>query len=74
MEYMLLLGMVMVIVLIGYQVLLPKTQKASNTFFDRTSYGISDAGPRCGNGFPDKGETVNSCCIDFGQGAFCKDQ
>ena len=64
-EYMLILGTVMVIVLIGYRVFLPKTQAASDLYFNRVSHGITDSGPLCGNGHPDAGENAENCCVDF---------
>ena len=64
-EYMLLLGTVMVIVLVGFKVYLPRTHNASDLYFNRVNYGIVGSGPHCGNGTCDAPfENADTCCID----------
>ncbi len=70
-EYMLLMGTVMVIVVVGFKVFLPKTQNASDLYFNRVSHGITGNVPSCGDGTcngPEGGldgpEDSNNCCVD----------
>ena len=64
-EYILVLGTVMVVVLIGLKVYLPQTQNASALYFNRVEVGIFGPAPKCGNGGTDPGETAENCCVDF---------
>lgn len=65
MEYMLIMGTVMVIVLTSWKVFLPSIQNSSDLYFNRVNYGIVGAGPRCGNGKVDYPENIETCCIDY---------
>ena len=65
-EYMLLLGVVAAIVLIGMRTLLPRAGAASNVYFNSVAVGIMGKPNLCGNGNPDPFETLNNCCIDKG--------
>ena len=75
-EYMLLLGTVVVIVLVGFKVFLPRVQNSSDLYFNRVSYGITDKGPACGDGQCDDPklpggnpygvENSETCCVDCG--------
>ena len=64
-EYMLLLGLAMVVALIGYRELLPRTQSASNLFFNHVTLGIAGAPSHCGDGIGSVEENAKSCCVDF---------
>jgi len=55
-EYMLLLGVIVAIVLIGFKTYLPRTQDAANIYFNRVSVGILGEPNPCGDGL---------CCAPF---------
>lgn len=55
-EYMLLLGVVVAIVLIAMKVQLPQVKRYANEFFNRTGAGIVDRPNPCGDGY---------CCVPF---------
>ena len=72
-EYMLLMGTVMVIVIVGFKVFLPRTQNASDLYFNRVSHGIMGNVTKCGDGTcdgPEGGypashpENSENCCVD----------
>jgi hypothetical protein len=63
-EYLLILGTVMVIVLTGWKVFLPRVQNSSDLYFNRVNYGIAGKGPRCGDGNCIAPENPESCCVD----------
>ncbi len=65
-EYLLLLGVVVAIVLVGFQKYVPKTYNAANTYFNAVSNNIMGAPNRCGNGSCDRGESKINCCVDCG--------
>ncbi len=55
-EYMLLLGVVVALVLIALKTSLPKLQTSSNTYFNRAAIGILGDPNPCGDGY---------CCGPF---------
>ena len=64
-EYLLILGAVMIIVLIGLRTYLPRAWQASDLFFNRAGRGVLGPPSRCGDGnceFPY--ETRELCCQD----------
>jgi Flp pilus assembly pilin Flp len=72
-EYMLLFGVVVAIVMVGFVKYLPRTYQAANVYFDKVSEGIAGKGNRCGDGHCDGppnpgGETNLTCCEDCGAG------
>lgn len=50
-EYMLLLGAVVSIVLIGFKVYLPSLQETSNYYFNQVGIGVLGEPSKCGDGF-----------------------
>ena len=67
-EYLLLLAVVVIIVLIGLKVYLPRTEFASEIYFNRVGVGIVGKGHPCGNGHCDAYETAENCCVDCPEG------
>ncbi|MDO8580246.1 MAG: hypothetical protein Q7S13_02070 [Candidatus Omnitrophota bacterium] len=67
-EYMLLFGVVVAIVMVGFVKYLPRTNQAANVYFDKVSEGIAGKGNRCGDGKCEVGETDLTCCEDCGAG------
>jgi len=63
-EYILLLGTVVIIVMVGFQNFLPRVKNASEVFFNASADGIVGDPPRCGNGSCDYGENERTCCLD----------
>jgi len=49
-EYMLLLGAVVAIVLVGFKSYLPTFQLTSNYYFNQVGIGVLGDPPRCGDG------------------------
>ncbi len=69
-EYLLLLAAMVVIVLIGMQVFLPRAHDSSELYFNRVSLGIVGNPPRCGDGICQENyETWLNCCVDDCVGA-----
>ena len=69
-EYMILLGAVVAIALVGIRTFLPSFQESANLYFNRASYGIMGDPPRCGDGVcrPMPFESCQKCPDDCG---FC---
>ena len=66
-EYLLLLTIVIVIVLIGLKVYLPRTDLAAELYFNRVGVGILGNANPCGDGNCDDFEkSTRSCCVDCG--------
>ena len=63
-EYLLLLGIVVTVVLIGFSKYLPRAQQASNLYFQRAGEGILGEPNPCGDGYCDNFETDTTCCVD----------
>ena len=67
-EYMLLLGLVAAIVLVGLQKYVMRTREASNIYFNKVVIGLDGPRPRfCGDGLctmPPEDPKV--CCTDCG--------
>jgi len=64
-EYMLLLGAVVGIVLVGLKLYLPRINETSNVYFNRAAYGIYGEPNRCGDGNIGRFETRENCCVDY---------
>ncbi|GEM_PF-2053070 len=70
-EYLLLLGIVVTVVLVGFSKYLPRAQQASNIYFQRVGEGVLGEPNSCGDGTCDKTfEDDTTCCVDcnFGKG------
>lgn len=65
-EYLLLLGVVTAIILVGMKTYLPRFTGASNLYFNKAAVRILGDAPRCGNGVVDTGENGENCCVDLG--------
>lgn len=66
-EYMLLLGVVVALVLIAFKVSLPKMRVSANTYFNRAAIGIMGDPNPCGDGVCDPNfEDFSKCCVDCG--------
>ena len=63
-EYMLLLGAVMVIVLVGFKSYLPSFQSTSNYYFNQVGIGILGDANKCGDTICSKFENSESCPPD----------
>lgn len=64
-EYMLLLGVVVALVLIGFKVYLPQTRASANIFFNRAAIGIMGKPNPCGDGVCDPDfEDFDKCPVD----------
>lgn len=73
-EYLILLGVVMAIVLIGMKTYLPRTGAASNLYFDRVTNTLLGAPNPCGDGTcqpweVQPGNLTTYCCVDCN--AYC---
>ena len=68
MEYMLLLGLIAAIVLMGMQKYITRTQEASNTYFNKIVVGVDGDKPRfCGDEICTPPENRKNCCWDCNQ-------
>ena len=66
-EYMLLLGVVVALVLISLKTYLPRMRTSANTYFNRTAIGILGKPNPCGDGYCDPNfEDSAKCCVDCG--------
>ncbi len=65
-EYMLLLMTVVVIVMVGFKVFLPRVTGASGVYLNRTAYGIQGKPPHCGDHTCNAAimENQETCCVD----------
>lgn len=66
-EYLLSLGVVVVIVLVGLTTYLPRTRQAANQYLQRVGEGVVGEPSSCGDGCclrPVEGDTT--CCVDCG--------
>jgi len=64
-EYMLLLGVVVAIVLVGFKTYLPRALEASNVYYNKTAVGILGQTTPCGDGICDVFlESPDTCCAD----------
>lgn len=64
-EYMLLLGVVVALVLIGFKVSLPQTRASANIFFNRAAIGIMGKPNPCGDCLCDPDfEDFEKCPVD----------
>jgi Flp pilus assembly pilin Flp len=63
-EYMLLFGTVVAIVLIGFKTYVPRMREAANVYFDRAAVGIMGEPSPCGDGTCTAGESVANCPTD----------
>ena len=70
-EYLLLLGVVMAIVLIGMKTYLPRTGAASNLYFDRVTNTLLGAPSTCGDCICDVNTAENKYCYMDCSGAPC---
>jgi len=61
-EYMLLLGIVTAIVLIGFKKFLPQVQESSNLMYNRAAIGIMGDAPKCGDGTCNHDERKSKRC------------
>ena len=61
-EYMLLLGVVVALVLISFKTYLPRMRTSANTYFNRTVIGILGKPNPCGDGY---------CCDPFENAEKC---
>ena len=76
-EYILLLGAIVAIVLIGFNRYLPDTLSYSNLYFNRASLGIMGKPPPCNHDYicndTDGHETIFNCPSDCGSQPWCGD-
>ena len=63
-EYMLLFGTVVAVVLIGFRTYVPQMQDAANLYFNRASVGVLGEPNPCGDGVCGAGETSENCPVD----------
>lgn len=71
-EYMLLLGVVVAIVLVAFKVYLPRAKNSANIYFNRTSLRIMGDPNPCGDGCCDMPfEDVDKCPVDCLSGGSC---
>lgn len=64
-EYLLSLGVVVVIVLIGLNTYLPRTRQAANQYLQRVGEGVVGEPSSCGDGYcMDPVEDRTTCCVD----------
>lgn len=64
-EYMLLFGTVVAVVLIGFKTYVPQMREAANIYFDRAAVGIMGVPAPCGDGSCDgPGENGSNCPTD----------
>ena len=65
-EYMLLLGVVVALVLVAFKTSLPKMRTSANTYFNRAAIGILGEPNPCGDGVcdPDFEKTADKCPAD----------
>ena len=71
-EYLILLGAVVALVLMGFQTYLPRFRETSNIYYNRVAEGIMGDAPSCGDGVCDqKGqgwpENCRDCPTDCGE-------
>ena len=72
-EYLLLLGIVVTVVLIGFSKYLPRAQQASNLYFQRVGEGVLGDPNPCGDGICDPAfEDDTTCCVDCDAGGHCE--
>ena len=60
-EYILLLGTVMAIVLVGFHTNIPRVFNAANVYQNRIFEGIAGPPPKCGNGVPNGTGEISRC-------------
>lgn len=71
-EYLLLLGIVVTVVLIGFSKYLPRAQQASNIYFQRVGEGVLGEPNPCGDGECNREfEDDYTCCVDCSTGGYC---
>ena len=64
-EYMLLLGVVVALVLIAFRTSLPRMRVSANTYFNRSVIGILGKPNPCGDGVCDPDfENLGKCPVD----------
>ena len=64
-EYLLLLGVIVAIVLLAMPRLLPRTEGAANVYFNRAANAILGKPNPCGDGICDPNfENNEKCCVD----------
>ena len=63
-EYLLLLGAVVAIVLIGFKTYLPSVQNGAGLYYNRVSYGIMGTPNPCGDGACSNYEDHARCPAD----------
>ncbi len=64
-EYMLLLGVVVAIVLVGFRLYLPRAKNSAGRFYNKSVVGIMGNASRCGDGYCDPNfEDFERCCAD----------
>ena len=56
-EYLILLGVVVAIVLVGFKTHIPRTQRAGEMYFNRIGKGLMGKTNPCGDGFCDAFES-----------------
>ena len=72
-EYLLLLGIVVTVVLVGFSKYLPRAQQASNIYFQRVGEGVLGEPNPCGDGYCDNTtfESDTTCCVDCDAAGYC---
>lgn len=67
-EYLLLLGVVVAVVLIGFRTHLPRIYGSSQTYWNRVGKGILGDPNPCGDGMCCFGESFEACPVDCAPG------
>ncbi|MBI5416029.1 MAG: hypothetical protein HZA29_04355 [Candidatus Omnitrophica bacterium] len=66
-EYMLLLGVIVAVVLVSFKMSLPRMRVSANAYFNRTAIGIMGTPNPCGDGVCNPNfEDSTKCCVDCG--------